>query len=245
MRAKLPPLLLFTAIVAAWQGICWAGWVSPFLMPSPDEVLQVLWQDHEELAYAALLTGVGSVGGFLLSVISGIGLALALSGSDWAYRAVYPYAVLFQTVPIIAVAPLLVIWLGYGLPTVIASAFLASVFPVIMASLTGIASASPELRDLFRLYRASRRDTLLKLILPMALPSLLTGLRFAAGLAVIGTIVGEFVGGGGLGNVIDIARTLQRVDKVFAAVFLASLLGALAIALIDMVSRWSLKAWEP
>ena len=114
-----------------------------------------------------------------------------------------------------------------------------------MATLNGLAAANGDLRDLFRLYRASRWAVLTKLLFPMALPTLLTGFRIAAGLAVIGAIVGEFVGGGGLGSVVDAARTQQRLDKVFAVVFLASALGALAILSLDMLNRCLLKRWSP
>ena len=127
--------------------------------------------------------------------------------------------------PIIAIAPLLVIWFGYGMRTVIASAFIVSIFPVIANTLNGILSTDPALRDLFRLYGASPAVTLWKLRFPAALPQILTGLRIAGGLAVIGAIVGEFIGGQGLGSVVDVARTQQRTDKVFAAVLLASVLG--------------------
>ena len=147
--------------------------------------------------------------------------------------------------PRIAVAPLLVIWFGFGLQTVIASAFVASGrLPVIANTLTGILSTDPPLRDLFRLYGASPLVTLLKLRLPAALPQVFTGLRVSAGLAVIGAIVGEFIAGGGLGSVVDIARTQQRIDKVFAAVLLASLLGLGMFGLINLLSHLMLRRWH-
>ena len=178
-----------------------------------------------ELFGALLTTSVSALVGFLLSTVAGIAIAVFLSSSRAIQRAFYPYAVFFQTVPIIAIAPLLVIWFGYGTRTVIASAFVVSIFPVIANTLSGILSTEPALRDLFRLYGASTLVTLFKLRFPAALPQILTGLRVASGLAVIGAIVGEFIGGQGLGSVVDVARTQQRVDKVFAAVLLASVLG--------------------
>src|SRR5436190_1109330 len=143
-----------------------------------------------------------------------------------------------------ALVPLLLIWFGYGMRTVIASAFLVSIFPVIANTLTGILSTDPALRDLFRLYGASGRATLFKLRFPAALPQILTGLRVAAGLAVIGAIVGEFIGGEGLGSIVDVARTQQRVDKVFAAVLLASVLGLGLFGLINMISALTLRHWH-
>ena len=169
---------------------------------------------------------------------------MLLSSSRAIQRSFYPYAVFFQTVPIIAIAPLLVIWFGYGMKTVIASAFIVSIFPVIANTLTGLLSTDPALRDLFRLYGASTGVTLVKLRFPAALPQILTGLRVASGLAVIGAIVGEFIGGQGLGSVVDIARTQQRVDKVFAAVLLASVLGLALFGLINLISALTLRRWH-
>jgi NitT/TauT family transport system permease protein len=176
--------------------------------------------------------------------VFGIAAAVLLSSARWVERAFYPYAVFFQTVPIIAIAPLLVIWIGYGWRTVAVSAFIVSVFPVVANTLSGLLSTDPALRDLFRLYGASWAATLFKLSLPYALPSILTGLRIAAGLAVIGAIVGEFIAGGGLGGVIDVARTQQRVDKVFAGILLASALGLTLFLLVNLISRIALRNWH-
>jgi NitT/TauT family transport system permease protein len=159
-------------------------------------------------------------------------------------RTFYPYAVLFQTVPIIAIAPMLVIWIGFGMPTVITSAFIVSVFPVIANTINGLLSTDPPLRDLFRLYGASPAATMLKLRLPFALPAILTGLRVAAGLSVIGAIVGEFITGGGLGGIIDASRTQQRIDKVFAVLVLASLLGIALFGVVNVISRLTLRNWH-
>jgi len=197
-----------------------------------------------ELVGALLATSLGALTGFAMSAVTGIAVAVLLSSSRAIERAFYPYAVFFQTVPLIAIAPLLVIWFGYGLQTVIASAFVASVFPVIANTLTGILSTDPALRDLFKLYGATPLVTLFKLRLPAALPQVFTGLRVSAGLAVIGAIVGEFIGGGGLGSVVDIARTQQRIDKVFAAVLLASILGLALFGLINWISHLALRRWH-
>lgn len=245
LSERAAPLVPLAVLMGVWQMACTKGWVSAFLLPSPGAVARSLVTDRAELGSALLTTGLGALLGFAMSVAVGLASALVLSQSRWTLRAFYPYAVALQTVPIIAVAPLLVIWFGYGLPTVVSSTFLASVFPVITASLTGLQSTDPALLDLFRLYRASRFATLTKLVIPFALPSILVGLRIGAGLAVIGAIVGEFVGGGGLGSVVDVARTQQRVDKVFACVLLASALGALAVAAVNALSRWSLRHWHP
>lgn len=242
-RTVLPPVVVFAVVMLAAEVAVRFGVVRPYLVPPPSRVLAAL-ASSERLWSAFGESALSAVIGFVLSTVSGMVVAVVLSSGSWVQRAFYPYAIFFQTVPIIAIAPLLVIWFGYGAPTVIASAFIVSIFPVIANTLVGLRSTDPALLDLFRLYGATRLRTLLKLQLPAALPSILTGLRVAAGLAVVGAIVGEFVGGTGLGSVIESARTRQRVDLVFAAVLLAALLGLGLFAIINLISRFALRHWH-
>jgi NitT/TauT family transport system permease protein len=244
LKAALPPLIPFVVITAAMELLVREGFIRSFLLPAPSSIFLAIWNNGSELSQALLKTSAAALIGFTLSTVAGIAAAVLLSSSRWVQKAFYPYAVFFQTVPVIAIAPLLVIWFGYGMQTVIASAFVVSIFPVIANTLSGILSTDPALRDLFRLYGATPSMTLFKLRFPAALPQIFTGLRVAAGLAVIGAIVGEFIGGGGLGSVVDIARTQQRVDKVFAAVLLASLLGLALFGLINLISRITLRRWH-
>jgi len=244
MRKAIPAAIPFVVLTLALEWLVRAGWIKAFLVPPPSAVFGTILHDWRELFAALGKTSAGAVLGFVLSTIAGIAIAVFLSSSRAIQEAFYPYAVFFQTVPIIAIAPLLVIWFGYGMRTVVASAFIVSIFPVIANTLNGILSTDPALRDLFRLYGASPAVTLWKLRFPAALPQVLTGLRIAGGLAVIGAIVGEFIGGQGLGSVIDIARTQQRTDKVFAAVLLASLLGLALFGCINLVSWLVLRRWH-
>lgn len=239
------PVLAFIAVISVWESIVRLGWISAFILPEPSKVWSSLIEDWPEL-WLALKTTTFSVGiSFFLSVSIGICSAILLFTSEMVLLALYPYTIFFQTVPIIAIAPLLVIWFGYGVPAVVASAFIVSVFPVIASTLTGLLSADPALRDLFKLYRASRTQSMVKLYLPSSIPYIMNGLRISGGLAVIGAIVGEFLGGVGIGSVIDVARAQQRIDKVFASVLLASALGLLLIKSIDGVSYWLLRHWHP
>lgn len=244
LAAALPAIVPLVVVTAAAELAVRAGWVRSYLVPAPSAVVTAMIENHQELGAALLTTSSSALLGFLLSTIGGITIAVFLSSSRTIQKAFYPYAVFFQTVPIIAIAPLLVIWFGYGSRTVVASAFIVSIFPVIANTLSGILSTDPALRDLFRLYGASTPVTLFKLRFPAALPQILTGLRVASGLAVIGAIVGEFIGGQGLGSVVDSARTQQRVDKVFAAVLLASVLGLGLFGLINLVSHVTLRRWH-
>ena len=241
LEQALPPLASFVGATLLAELAIRVADVSPLLLPPPSAVARAAWEQGDTLlpALAATARSVGL--GLAASASAGILVAVLLSSSRWVERAFYPYAIFFQIVPIVAIAPLLVIWFGYGARAVVAAAFIVSVFPVIANTLTGLLSVDPALRDLFRLYGAGRLATLGKLSLPWALPYVLTGLRIAAGLAVIGAIVGEFVGGGGLGVVVLEAMRQQRTDLVFAAILYASGLGLALFAAVNLTSGLALR----
>jgi NitT/TauT family transport system permease protein len=246
LRAALPPAFTFVLAIVLWEGAVRAFAVPRFLVPPPSDVLLTAWLERATLAGALLTTAQGAGLGFLLSASVGTSLGLVFSLSRWLERGLYPYALFLQTVPIVAVAPLLVLWFGPGLRAVAVSAFIVSVFPIIANTLAGLRSVDPRLSDLFRLYGASLADTLLKLRLPTAIPSMMTGLKVASGLSVIGAIVGEFVAGfsegnAGLGITVLSAYRQLRTDLLFAAVLLASLLGLLLFALVSGLSTLLLR----
>lgn len=215
-----------------------------YLVPRPHEIGTALMLDASELWAAAWQTTWTSFVGFSLSLSLGLSLGVLFASVDWIEKAFLPYATLFQTVPIIAIAPLLVIWFGYGTPTIIISSVIVSIFPIIASTLMGIRSTDPRLLDLFKLYSTSRLQCLWKLRLPYALPHIFTGIRVASGLSVIGAIVGEFIAGGGLGGIIDVSRTRQRVDQVFAAVILATLVGIVFLSFTNFIGRRFLRHWH-
>lgn len=225
MRNAFSPVLAAAVLIAFFELGAAAGFMNPALFPPPHEVLRTMLEMPDDFRRAFLETATSTVAGYLASCLLGILAAFLLSLSDALRRAVLPFAIFFQTVPIIAVAPLLVIYFGFGAGTVIASSLIVSIFPVLANTLIGLQSIDEGDLELFRLYRASRARTLFRLRLPRAYPAIYTGLKIAAGLSVIGTVAGEFVAGGGLGALIDSARTQQRIDVVFAALVLLSLLG--------------------
>src|SRR5262245_8789419 len=243
MRNLLPPIVPLAVAMLAAELAVRQEWVPPFLVPAPTTVITTIVQDWAELWRATLNTANASLAGFAMSALIGSLIAIGLSSSAWVQRAFYPYAVFFQTVPIIAIAPLLVIWFGWD-RTVVASAFIVSLFPVLANTLTGLLSTDPALRDLFRLYGAKRVAMLWKLRLPFALPNVFTGLRIAAGLAVVGAIVGEFITGTGIGGSMMVSRQQSRIDKVFAGLLLASLLGIVLFTMINVSSRLALRRWH-
>jgi NitT/TauT family transport system permease protein len=245
-RVAAPPAITFVIVVLGWEGAVRAFSVPVFLVPPPSAVLGAAWLERVNLLRSLLTTAEGACLGFLLSISVGSLVGVLFSLSRWLERGLYPYALFLQTVPIVAVAPLLVLWFGPGLCAVAVSAFIVSVFPIIANTLAGLRSVDPRLSDLFRLYGAGLADTVLKLRLPSAIPSMLTGYKVASGLSVIGAIVGEFVAGfsegnAGLGITVLSAYRQLRTDLLFAAVLLASLLGLSLFALVSGASTLLLR----
>ncbi len=238
----LPPLLTLLVVSVAWEAAVRLLAIPAFLVPRPTAVLAAGWNERILLASALRTTAAGALSGFALSLIFGTVAGLFLSLSRTLERALYPYALFLQTVPIVAVAPLLVLWFGPGLRAVSVSAFIVSVFPIIANTLAGLRGVDARLTDLFRLYGADTADRLIKLGLPSAVPSMATGWRVASGLAVIGALVGEFVAGfsegsAGLGITVLAAYRQLRTDLLFATVILAALLGLSLFAAVSAASN--------
>lgn len=249
LEQALPPAVTLLLALTLWEGAVRALGVPAFLVPPPSAVARTVVKEHELLASALVTTSEGALSGFALSLCLGTLSGILLSLSRALERGVYPYTIFLQTVPIVAIAPLLVLWFGVGLRAVAVSAFIVSVFPVVANTLSGLKSVDPRLKDLFRLYGASELETLLKLRLPSAIGSMTTGWRVASGLSVIGAIVGEFVAGfsegsAGLGIAILAAYRQLRTDLLFGAVLLASLLGLLLFACVSLCARLLLRRFR-
>jgi len=237
IRAAAGPTLAVLAGLAAWALV--AHRAGPLLLAGPVEVLQALDSERARLFEATARTAVSAVGGLALATALGLLLAVGAWWSRALRAALLPYTVVLQVIPIVAIAPLLVVWLGYGTAVALATATLAAFYPVYSAATTGLAAPPRELVDLFHLYGATRLRELVLLRLPAALPALFSGLRSAAGLAVIGAIVGEFVGSNGfpptLGYLVVYAARSARPDLCFAAI-----VGAAVLALsLHVVVRWA------
>lgn len=247
-RAAPPALVLLVAVVGLEISLR-AAHVQRWMMPLPSAVAASLVDDANELFSGLGWTALSAAGGFAASGVLGVALAIALSASQTLRRAFYPYTVFFQTVPIIAIAPMLMFWMHSGPFPVGVCALIVSIFPVIANTLAGLLSTDPALIDLFRLYGASPLAALWKLRLPSALPNILTGLRIAAGLAVIGAVVAEFlvgeiVGKVGLGVIIVDGIHQSHLAKAFAAILLASLLGLAMFGAINLAGWLSLRRWH-
>jgi NitT/TauT family transport system permease protein len=234
---KYPAWIFLALLLGTWEWVVAQQWVASYLLPSPTQIFNTTVELWPEIYAATLSTAHSIAWGLGLSIVSGVTLALLFFAIPLARRAILPFCIFFQTVPIISIAPLLVIWFGFGQPTVQASAFIVSLFPILANTLTGLQETDPHLKELFRLYRPSPWQLIFKLQIPSAIPYILTGIKISAGLAVIGAIVGEFIAGGGLGSLIDAARTQQRVDLVFSGVVMSSVLALLLVFIIEVVSR--------
>lgn len=234
---NIPAILSFITAIAFFELAVRWGWIPAFLFPAPSTVLGTLMENKTDFTTAFFETLRGSMSGLFLSIVAGTGLAVVFSLSEFLRKSVLPFAVFFQTVPIIAIAPLLVIYFGFGMPTVIAAAFIVSIFPIIANTLLGLESVSKAELELFKLYGATPNQSLWKLKFPSAYSSIYAGLKVSIGLAIIGAIAGEFVAGGGLGAMIDSARTQQRIDIVFAALGLLSVMGLICIYLLKSLHR--------
>jgi NitT/TauT family transport system permease protein len=248
LRAALPPTLLFVIVIAAWHFlVSWFG-IKAFLVPKPLGVWEAAVERQHELLVAIGLTSAAALCGFLSSLLIGSLTACVFSQSRVVRSSCYPYAIFLQTVPIVAVAPIIVVWFGAGFHSVVLVSFMISLFPIVTNGTTGMLAVDPDLLDLFRLYRASRWQVLWKLRLPHSVPYLVAGARTSSGMAVVGAIVGEFFAGNlaerhGLGYMI-LQGTQFSTARLFAAVIASTLLGITifgvsTIAGTTVLSRWS------
>ena len=245
-----PPVAALALLLGTWEVLVRALAVPTFLLPPPSAIAVAVVDNAPTLAHGTVQTGLTALAGFALSAVLGNAIAWLLGSFRLLERAFYPYTLFLQTVPIVTIAPLLVLWFGSGMKAVAVAAFIVSVFPVITGTLSGMRAVDPNLRDLFRLYGAGRFAVLTKLEIPAALPQTVTGLRVAAGLAVIGTIVGEFVAGfadgePGLGIVVLTAYRQLKTDLLFAAVLGSSVLGLGLFAAVELVGHRLLRRWHP
>ncbi len=249
LTTMLPPVLVLVALLTAWQ-IGVQVWNLPrYLLPSPWLILCSAWQEQSRLLAGMLQTAMAAVGGFGLAVFIGVVTGSLLGASQRLQKGFYPIALLLQMVPLVAIAPLLVIWLGYGLRSTMAAACIVAIFPVLASTLDGMRGTDPGLREIFAIHHAGRLARWWKLELPGSLPSIVTGCRVAAGLAVIGAVVGEFVSGyagdqAPLGIVIVSSMREARTDLVFAAVGLSACVGFLLFGIVSGLGWLLLRRWH-
>jgi NitT/TauT family transport system permease protein len=247
-----PPLAVLAAMVGLWYGVSYVL-LDPqrrFLVPPPHAVIQVSFLDRynlQELLGALWLSTRVAFIGLAIGIVLGMALAVAMSQARWVERSLYPYAVLTQTIPILAMVPLFGFWFGFGSFSRVLVVVIFAIFPIIANTLFGLQSVQQEHHDLFTLHGANRFTRLWKLQLPAALPAIFTGLRISAGLAVIGAIVGDFFfkqGEPGIGILIDLYRSRLQSEQMVGAIILSSLLGVVVFWFFGFLARRVIGGWH-
>ncbi len=247
LRIALPAFVL-VLVVAGWNAVVQAFAIPPYVLPGPSLVLSTLIADGGLLWHSLLVTLATTFEGFVLAAIGGIGLAVLFSQSRLIEYSLYPYAVILQVTPVVAIAPLLLIYLPQPL-AVLACAWIVAFFPVLANTTLGLASVDHNLLALFELYKASRWQLLWNLKLPSALPQMLAGLRIAGGLSLIGAVVAEIAAGSagaGSGLAYRIAELGYRLNipRMFAALLLLSLAGVVIFFVLSGLSHLALRRWH-
>lgn len=249
LRDALVFLSTFVALFVCGEVIVQYFQIPRFVVPAPSEICQTLFRQRAILWTSTLYTSQAALSGFALSLIAGTMLGLVFSELSWVRIATFPYFIFLQTVPIVAIAPVVVGWFGYGFASVVAVSFLISLFPILNGATRGLMTPPPELVELFRLYRGTRWQTLWKLRLPNAVPGICTAAGTATGLAVVGAVVGEFFVGyrgsrHGLGYMIMVTTDQLQTAGLFAAVLCSTTLGLIMFGLVQLATRTVLRRWS-
>jgi NitT/TauT family transport system permease protein len=250
LRTLADALAVFASLLLIWQLILWIFFVPPYMLPSPWAVARAVGARFPSLLSALAITAVESGAGLVASIVVGVIVALFFAQSRWVRRMLYPYTILLQTVPIVAIAPLILMWVGAGTPAVAVIAFIISLAPIIANTTQGLVSVEENLVHLFLMHNATPGQLLFKLRLPHAVPSLFVGIRIASGISVIGAITGELyagsssVGGGGLGYSILYASSQLQTDYLFALVLAATVLGFSFFFLVMFLEWYFLHRWH-
>ncbi|HWF38700.1 MAG TPA: ABC transporter permease [Candidatus Acidoferrales bacterium] len=243
-------LAVFGALLLLWQLVIWIFRVPVYMLPSPWAVARASVSRFSSLLASSAITAEESAGGLAASIVVGVLIALLFAQFRWVRRMLYPYTLLLQTVPIVAVAPLILMWVGAGTLSVAFIAFIISLAPIIANTTQGLISVDENLVHLFLMHNASPAQVLFKLRLPHAVPSLFVGIRIASGIAVIGAITGELyagssrVGVGGLGYSILYASSQLQTDYLFALVAASAVLGFAFFFLVMFFEWYFLHKWH-
>jgi ABC-type nitrate/sulfonate/bicarbonate transport system permease component len=237
-RELFPPLLLLLFTIAAWYLVAARSGLSAFILPSPEKVLKAAWETRDLLASAISITMLETLIGLLVAVLLGIAIAAAMDLSSFLRKALYPILVASQTVQILAIAPLLIIWFGFGLLPKVIIVILVCFFPMAVSTADGLASADPDHIALLKAMGASRGQIWRLVRLPSALPSFFSGLRIAVTYSVVGATIGEWVGGSeGLGLYMLRSKNALATDQVFVAIVVTSAISIGLFALIYLLER--------
>ena len=248
---SLPPLAVFVLVIGVWYAINAALDPSKrFLLPRPDQVItEGLFgptADWQKILISVGLTTQVAITGLVIAAVIGIGWAVTMSLGKWVERSTYPYAVILQCIPILAITPLIGFWFGFEFPARVIVTVMIALFPLVSNTLFGLQSVERSQHELFRLQQASKWTVLTKLMFPAALPSIFVGLRTSAGLAVVGAIVGDIFfqrGTPGIGAQIQIYTRLLQSPQLIAAILASALLGVLMFFVFGILSKLAVGKW--
>ena len=235
----LYPLAGTLIILLVWHYYVVLFHVPVVVLPTPMQVLQAMVQESKALLEEGWVTALECIYGFALAMAIGIPIAVTMTYSRIANQMFYPLLVASQSIPKVAIAPILLVWFGTGLKSKLAMAFVIAFFPVVVDTATGLRSTSPELLELARSLQCSRLQTFFKIQLPSALPSIFSGAKIAVTLAVIGAVIGEFIGSNeGLGNLLLTANSQLNTPLVWAALIVLSVLGMVLYGIVVVAEKF-------
>jgi NitT/TauT family transport system permease protein len=236
--AWVRPLLFLVLLIVGWDLAIRIFRIPPYQVPAPKDVVLTLWHEWPMLLEQSVPTTVATIEGFLLSAAFGIPIAMLIAGSRTVEAYIYPLLVFSQSIPKIAVAPLFVVWFGFGMLPKVLCAFLLGFFPVVVSAVQGFKSVEPDMLDLARAMEASRLQTFRMVSLPHALPAIFAGLKVSITLAVVGAVVGEFVGSNsGIGFVLQRSIGTFELPTMFAALVVLALIGVALFWILDVIER--------
>jgi len=249
LRRALAPVLVGIAMLGLWHLLVTLNDVPSYLVPPPLQVAETLFQDRALLFAALLVTLKIALLALALALVTGVLIAFVFVQSRLMEMSLLPYAILLQVTPIVSIAPLIIIWARNLTLALVLCATMAALFPIISNTSLGLRSVDPGLLDLFRLHRASRWQTLVRLRIPSALPYFFAGLKVSSGLALIGTVVAEFVAGtggsqSGLAYQILMAGINLNMPRLFAALFVITLAGVALYAMTSWLAKVALRRWH-
>lgn len=248
LKTWVPPLIVAALLVGiAYIANAMLGKRS-FLLPAPHDVITKLWDPTSapDIWTAMWRTTVVSLSGLLIAMVIGVTWAIVMHQTRWMERALFPYAVMLQAIPILAITPLIGFWFGYDFTARVVVCVIIALFPMVSNTLFGLQSVDRGMRELFKLQGASRSTILKKLELPAALPAMFAGMRISAGLSVVGAIVGEFFfqrGTPGIGSLINKYSARLLSEQLFASVLVASLLGVVIFLIFGWIGKRAVGKW--
>ncbi len=246
---RILPIVVFLLALVGWEAVVRGYQIPHYILPAPSLVARTLWDNIGSLMVSWLFTMKITFGALLLAVIGGVLLAMLFALNKWVEVSLFPFAIVLQVTPIVAIAPLILIFINSTTAALLLCAWIVAFFPILSNTMIGLRSADHNLRDLFTLYRASPWQTLRHLLIPSAMPYFIAGLKVAGGLSLIGAVVAEFTAGAagketGLASRILEASFRTEIPKMFAALVLVSLTGIVIYLAFNLVSRLVLGSWH-